>query len=411
MIGLLVKLLRHLWLIALFALIPFVVMAQNTSNSNPPLITTESLYDGSYALVIGVSKYKGSTWSPLNNVIGEAKSVAQVLKQQGFKIIFVPDPDGDTLASAFKTFFAQYGRNEKNRLVIFYSGHGHTIGDIGYLVPTDAPDPNLDETGFLNKALSMRSVAYASTEFRARHALFIFDSCFSGAIFSTKSIAQSPMLNENDMNRYIKSRASLPIRQFITAGNENEKLPQISQFTPLLVRALNGEVPEIIHGGFITSRELGHWLERKLHDYNRFQSPRSGTILDANFDRGDIFFQVTSNMHPDNFDLLPSSNPSVSELPDMPEDKIILMNYGEISYVSEGIKLQYLKAVMPVLAKYNFVDSKEINKKMNGKDFESFWKNINNEVKLFCRKNNNRETCEEIAEVRIDVLMDNRARR
>ncbi|MGZ5785227.1 MAG: caspase family protein [Ramlibacter sp.] len=253
------------------------------------------LYKASFALVIGASQYK--TWPTLPNVLKDAEQVAAALEKQGFQVRRVSNPTGDTLQRAFRDFFADYGNDPDHRLLVFFAGHGHSIGKSGFLVPVDAPDPDTEPSLFMKRAQSMSQLASASLEYRARHALYVFDSCFSGAIFSTRSNPSAPSGLE-DISRYLTGPAAQPVRQFITAGSESQRVPEISQFTPLFIRAIEGGVPELNRNGFVSGKDLGLWLTRNLSTYVSNQTPRSGTILNANFDQGDLIFGFQSSFTP-----------------------------------------------------------------------------------------------------------------
>jgi hypothetical protein len=166
------------------------------------------LYEKSYALLIGVSKYTAG-WPVLESVPGEIEQVEAILKKQGFQVIKVLDPKGDQLKTAFEDFINQYGYENNNRLLFFFSGHGHTRkqGKKGYLVPADAPDSRSDEKGFLRRALDMTQVLAWSRQMEAKRALFLFDSCFFGTIFKTKALPKHPP--------HISAVTSYPVRQFI----------------------------------------------------------------------------------------------------------------------------------------------------------------------------------------------------
>jgi uncharacterized caspase-like protein len=52
------------------------------------------------------------------------------------------NPDSAALKRAFTDFINSHGLEEDNRLLFFFSGHGHTRkknGLKGYLVPVNAP--------------------------------------------------------------------------------------------------------------------------------------------------------------------------------------------------------------------------------------------------------------------------------
>jgi hypothetical protein len=45
-----------------------------------------------------------------------------------------------------------------------------------------------DERGFLRKAYAMIDLLALARKIEANHALFLFDSCFSGTIFETRAL-------------------------------------------------------------------------------------------------------------------------------------------------------------------------------------------------------------------------------
>lgn len=257
------------------------------------------LYKASMALVIGASKYK--TWPSLPNVERETAAVAAALRKQGFLVRHVIDPSGDTLQSAFRDFFAEYGGDPDNRLLVYYAGHGHSIGETGYLVGVDAPNPTTDLANFLKRSQSMSLLVAASKDYRARHALYVFDSCFSGAIFSARSEYSAPAIDRENVTRYLTGPAAFPLRQFITSGSESQRVPEVSQFTPLFLHAIEGRVGDLSRGGFVSAKEMGYWLQKQLSSYASNQTPQSGTILDARLDRGDFVFSppaLETQRHP-----------------------------------------------------------------------------------------------------------------
>lgn len=65
-------------------------------------------YDKSYALLIGVSDYT-SGWPDLESIPQELKSVEKALRDKGFTIINITNPDGDELKQAFEKFINDYG--------------------------------------------------------------------------------------------------------------------------------------------------------------------------------------------------------------------------------------------------------------------------------------------------------------
>jgi len=193
------------------------------------------LYKGSYALLIGVSDYTNG-WPDLPGAQGDIVEVNKVLKEHGFEVTTVQDPTARALREAFDDFINRYGLHPEYRLLVYYAGHGHTIkqsygDDMGYLVPADAPNPHYDKNGFLATAMDMQQIEVYAKRMQAKHVLFLFDSCFSGGIFALSRAVPE----------HISYKTSQPVRQFITAGGANEKVPDESVFRRQFQAALRGE--------------------------------------------------------------------------------------------------------------------------------------------------------------------------
>ena len=247
------------------------------------------VYKESHALVIWAGDYQHwKTWDKLDNIEDEAKDVVAAFERQGFEVTVVANPTGQKLKQAMETFIANYGYTRNNRLVIFFSGHGYTLEKTkGYFVPIDAPDPALNDQSqqdFLKVALDMEQVQSLARRMRAKHVLFVFDSCFSGTIFKQRSSSEKPL--------YVQSVMNKPVRQFLTAGDADQRVPAKSVFTPLFIRALEGEADVINRDGYVTGNELGNYLKQNLSEYTKTQTPQFGTIRDPDLDQGDIVFRA-----------------------------------------------------------------------------------------------------------------------
>ena len=242
------------------------------------------LYAGSYALLIGVSDYTAG-WPDLNNIPSELDRVEKALQKQGFRVTRITDPDSKALTNSFEEFIDKYGFDTNNRLLFFFSGHGHTRkgGEKGYLVPTDAPHPLKDERGFLRKALPMDQIIAWSRQMEAKHALFLFDSCFSGTVFKMKSLPTRPP--------HITHATSLPVRQYITAGDAGDAVPAASVFTPVFIDALEYGWADLNGDGYISGTELGIYLQEKVPQHTS-QTPQYGKIKDYKLSRGDYIFLI-----------------------------------------------------------------------------------------------------------------------
>lgn len=152
-----------------------------------------SLYRESHALLIGVSQYTGG-WPTLPGVKRDLKAVKAALEKHGFRVEVLDDPDQTKLENAYASFIRRHGLAPDNRLLFYFAGHGHTVKPayatddpedwMGYIVARNAPLPAADFSGFLAHAMSMQRFEELAKQIESKHAMFVFDSCFSGSVFA-----------------------------------------------------------------------------------------------------------------------------------------------------------------------------------------------------------------------------------
>ncbi len=253
---------------------------------------TTTLYQQSHALLIGVSNYSNGLPS-LPGVQGDITAVASTLEKTGFDVTIVMNPDRAGLDRAFNDFIGKYGQDLNSRLLFYFAGHGYTkkmsYGDeLGFLLPADAVDPNKNPNTFQSRALPMTLVETYALQIQSKHALFLFDACFSGAVFSpSRAIPE-----------VITYKTTQQVRQFITSGSANETVPDQSIFRQQFVRALNG-LGDLNNDGYLTGSELGEFLQTNVVNYSyNTQHPQYGKIRRQNLDQGDFVFVMNAAATP-----------------------------------------------------------------------------------------------------------------
>jgi len=170
---------------------------------------TPFLYKDYHALVVGASEYE--KWPGLPNAVKDAEEVASGLREFGFEVTLLLNPDSLQLMNALSRLAYHIGKEENRALLFYFAGHGETIQladgtELGYIVPKDCPLKTQDPMGFNRRAISMKDMEVFALMVRSKHFLMIFDSCFSGSIFNL--VRSAP--------RDIAEKSALPVRQFIT---------------------------------------------------------------------------------------------------------------------------------------------------------------------------------------------------
>jgi len=259
-----------------------VVRTQTSSGSTLQI----KLYTGYHALVVGCGDYRAG-WPKLPNPVDDAREVALTLKKMNWQVELLEDPVWDRLDAALNRLITGPGRAKDKAVLFWFSGHGHTLEEadgtkLGYIVPVDAPQPAQDETGFMRRAIDMRQIETVAKRIRAKHVLMVFDSCFSGALFSMVRAAPS---------HYIEEKIAAPVREFITAGRENEPVPDQSVFKIVFIQGIKDGYADLNRDGYVTGEELGAYLQEKVINYSRkAQHPQFGKINNPKLDKGDFVF-------------------------------------------------------------------------------------------------------------------------
>jgi len=251
-----------------------------------------SLYTDYYALVIGNSNYEN--WPDLPNAKKDAEEVAGMLRELGFEVTLKTNLNSDEMIDALNNFTYQKGNVNDRALIFYYAGHGETetLADgakLGFIIPTDTPLIERNPREFTKKAISMTQIEDYTLKIKSKHVLMLFDSCFSGSIFSLGRAAP----------KNITEKVAKPVRQFITAGNENEIVPDKSMFKTCLIDGLKEGYADLNDDSYITGRELGSYLQDNVINYTYgAQHPQFGTIRNPKLDKGDFVFMMSSEEKP-----------------------------------------------------------------------------------------------------------------
>jgi formylglycine-generating enzyme required for sulfatase activity len=249
-----------------------------------------SLYRASHALVIGNSNYSDA-WPSLSGVDEDISEVTDALQFRGFNVVQAKDLNKYQLDSAITDFISEYGTNREAALLLYFAGHGHTVvtnyGDkLGYIVPIGAPNPNENPMAFQSNAMEMAQMEIYAKRIESKHALFVFDACFSGSVFSVSRA----------IPEVISYKTIQPVRQFITSGTEDEKVSDESVFRKQFVSAITTNDADFNEDGYLTGTELGRYLQSTVINYTQNnQHPQYGKMNNPALNKGDFVFTLNAS--------------------------------------------------------------------------------------------------------------------
>jgi len=168
---------------------------------------------GAYrALIIGISDYVDTSIPDLETPLNDATALADLLRTKyGFKVQLLLDRKATKKAifNALRSLAASTKQDDS--VLIYFAGHGDIdrIYNDGWWIPADARggDP-LTYLDNVQVQKSMRSM-------KARHALLISDSCYSGTLFG-KARAMPSVITD----KYYLSLYNEKSRWGMTSGNK-----------------------------------------------------------------------------------------------------------------------------------------------------------------------------------------------
>jgi tetratricopeptide (TPR) repeat protein len=233
-------------------------------------------FDHSYAIVIGIDNYEfASAWKPLSYAVKDAKAMTDLLRVQGFTVIplYNAQASKQAILSAMQDDLAPK-LDSGDRVLVFFAGHGKAeeLGDEqrGYIVPYDGK-------GSGSSLISMDEIQEQSSYMgKARHQLFILDSCYGGLLAATRDSIVDPGVPD-----YLKVVASRIARQVLTAGGKDQEVLDSgpnghSIFMDALLEGILDGLADLNGDGYITFQELVAYITWRAH--NKYQTPAEGVL-------------------------------------------------------------------------------------------------------------------------------------
>lgn len=197
-----------------------------------------------------------------------------------------PSPSRGLILSKVKTLAA--GASSDDRIIFFFSGHGHKIDQKLYLVPCDAYDAE-DPNAFI----LFDDVTTELGRSDAKQKIILLDCCFSGP--DTSGLKMLPAhASDKFLNEYLTRTRGAVVLTSSTNSQPSTTLspnPKLSLFTNYLVNGLRGEQLSL-NGFYLTVPSLFAYVSQQVtlrsKSYGAIQSPSikdsaDGVIVLADF--------------------------------------------------------------------------------------------------------------------------------
>jgi len=255
-------------------------------------VTTDDIYDNSYALIIGINEYEHIEWFS-NYAVNDAESIHEILMtlfdfpEENITILKNEEANKKTILNALSDITNQ--AKENDRVLIYFTGDGETLEfddgrETGYLIPVD---------GYLNdlytSAINIDEIKTMFIESEAKHILFLVDAANAGFPFNSKDeIVIDPSTSD-----YIQKIKEAKGRQIISAGSKGEVVIEKAKwghsvFTMNLIRGLQDNLADSNKDGIITGYELGLYLKNTIYFHSEnLQTPKSSRMSS---DKGEFIF-------------------------------------------------------------------------------------------------------------------------
>ena len=262
-------------------------------------ITKEDVYDDSWAVIIGIDKYKYS--DPLKYAVNDANAIHDLLISKfNFpkdNIRFLKDEEATLQSIKSALYYVVKNAGVNDRILIYYSGHGETVptidgSDLGYIIPYEGKQSEPYITG-----LSMDEILKTSKMAKTKHMLFLMDACYSGLMTeATKGLSKATDVG------YLSTISTEQSRQIITAGSSDQKVIerdawQHSAFTKNLLSGLGEWSADGDGNGYITADELGTYLRISVtNDTENMQTPSKARFQGSGTGEF-IFFQLINSTY------------------------------------------------------------------------------------------------------------------
>ncbi|MDD5771907.1 MAG: caspase family protein [bacterium] len=246
----------------------------------------------SWAVVVGIDDYQKV--GKLKYAVNDAKAVKQMLQDKyGFAEdhIFTLYDNKATKSGILQILGDElpYKIGDRDRLLVYFAGHGESSLDNGYLIPVDFRQGEYRVT-----AISMTELKDILKDIKAKQIYMVLDACYSGMFFTTRAAAV-----DKEHPRYLQEITKRKARQALTAGGKEPVsdggYKNHSAFTGTFLEALSTGMADYNGDGIITASEINSYIQPKVAELAE-QTPEFGNLPGS--EGGEFVFIVPSDSSP-----------------------------------------------------------------------------------------------------------------
>ena len=220
-----------------------------------PAFVRRKHYNRSRALVIGIERGEDPFFQPLPFVDNDLRVMTKALNDSGFSVQKV---DGAVSTKRLTTDLTKFLADSEtdDRVVIYYSGHGTSKGEAGFLVTSDCDSRRMTQSCFaLTQLKSIIFDAYKTK--KLRHVLVLLDSCQAGLGVLSKSGGSTP----------VQELVRFPGAHLFSAGLPDEEAIAVagaSLFTRALADGIRGQADIFPKDRVVTLAELHAYVQNRV---------------------------------------------------------------------------------------------------------------------------------------------------
>ncbi len=231
-------------------------------------------FEKSWAVVIGIDAYQNVR--KLKFAVADAQAVKELLEDKyGFAADYIVNlyDNQATKRGILHTLGDDlpYKIGERDRLLIYFAGHGETSLGNGYLIPVD-----YRQGEYRASAISMTELKDILKDIKAKHIYLVLDACYSGMFFT-----QRAAVVKEEHPRYLREITKRKARQALTAGGREPVsdggYQNHSAFTGVFLEALNTGYADYNGDGIITASEINAYIQPKVAELAD-QTPAFGSL-------------------------------------------------------------------------------------------------------------------------------------